>query len=242
MASPGAVHCPTCGAALSDAAARSCPYCSTQLASIQCSRCFGTLFVGTRFCPHCGALGSQRRLSDETQLFCPRCKTPDSKPLMQPFELRTIHLDECNKCGGVWLDNGTFDRILRDAQAQADALSMLGVMKGIAERNVRYLRCPLCDQQMARHNYARRSGVIIDICPSHGLWFDNEELRRVVEFIRTGGLEEAVRADAERAAAQQQQRKSIDFWYGKDEDQKDFSVAGPAPARLIEALLGAMRK
>ena len=42
---------------------------------------------------------------------------------------------------------------------------------------------------MNRVNFARSSGVILDICKADGVWFDREELRRVVEFVRAGGLE-----------------------------------------------------
>ena len=36
--------------------------------------------------------------------------------------------------------------------------------------------------------------MIVDVCTAHGTWFDKDELRRIVEFIRAGGLE-AARAD-----------------------------------------------
>jgi Zn-finger nucleic acid-binding protein len=42
---------------------------------------------------------------------------------------------------------------------------------------------------MNRANFARCSGVIIDLCKQHGIWFDRDELSRIVEFIRSGGLE-----------------------------------------------------
>jgi Zn-finger nucleic acid-binding protein len=44
---------------------------------------------------------------------------------------------------------------------------------------------------MNRMNFANFSGVIIDVCRPHGTWFDRDELRRIVEFIRAGGLDQA---------------------------------------------------
>jgi hypothetical protein len=44
---------------------------------------------------------------------------------------------------------------------------------------------------MNRVNYARRSGVVLDVCKAHGLWFDRDELRRVLAFIAGGGLDRA---------------------------------------------------
>jgi len=40
-------------------------------------------------------------------------------------------------------------------------------------------------------NFAHCSHVIVDVCKAHGTWFDKDELRRTVEFIRGGGLEKA---------------------------------------------------
>ena len=40
---------------------------------------------------------------------------------------------------------------------------------------------------MHRRNYGRRSGVLVDTCRSHGIWFDPEELEAVLRWIRSGG-------------------------------------------------------
>ena len=44
---------------------------------------------------------------------------------------------------------------------------------------------------MNRFNFADCSGVILDACKPHGIWFDAEELRRIVAFIRGGGMDVA---------------------------------------------------
>jgi len=44
---------------------------------------------------------------------------------------------------------------------------------------------------MNRVHFAKCSHVVVDVCSKHGTWFDKDELRRIVEFIRAGGLEEA---------------------------------------------------
>ncbi len=48
------------------------------------------------------------------------------------------------------------------------------------------IECPGCEQLMNRNNFARSSRVIIDVCPSHGTWFDAEELPRIVGAIGSG--------------------------------------------------------
>lgn len=51
-----------------------------------------------------------------------------------------------------------------------------------------------------RVNYARISGIVIDVCREHGSWFDAHELPAVLEFVRHGGLDTARARDTERLA------------------------------------------
>ena len=51
---------------------------------------------------------------------------------------------------------------------------------------------------MNRKNFANTSGVIIDTCRAHGVWFDRDELGRIVQFVMRGGLETARRQELER--------------------------------------------
>lgn len=44
---------------------------------------------------------------------------------------------------------------------------------------------------MNRSNFARSSGVIVDLCKLHGVWFDAEELPKIIDFIDGGGLARA---------------------------------------------------
>ncbi|MEO1174791.1 MAG: zf-TFIIB domain-containing protein, partial [Myxococcota bacterium] len=60
-------------------------------------------------------------------------------------------------------------------------------VKAEPQKGPMYRKCPECSSIMNRENYGRRSGVIIDICPEHGIWFDNQELDSILEWIRDGG-------------------------------------------------------
>ena len=69
-----------------------------------------------------------------------------------------------------------------------------------------YRPCPVCGKLMHRLNFGRKSGIILDSCRPHGLWFDANELDAAVRWIRTGGESEAkhlrkeMEADLERRA------------------------------------------
>ena len=62
---------------------------------------------------------------------------------------------------------------------------------------------------MTRRNYARRSGVIIDFCAQHGVWFDADELARILQWVRSGRLTE-VKQEEFADAARQERLKAIE--------------------------------
>jgi Zn-finger nucleic acid-binding protein len=53
---------------------------------------------------------------------------------------------------------------------------------------VQYIPCPECEALMTRRNFGSNSGVIVDVCAMHGIWFDVGELPRVIAFVESGGL------------------------------------------------------
>jgi Zn-finger nucleic acid-binding protein len=103
-------------------------------------------------------------------------------------------LQECPQCEGLWADVTTINQIYNDREQQS---AILGTAAPIETNptfdleKVRYLPCPVCQEMMNRVNFANCSHVIVDICKAHGTWFDKDELRRIVEFIRGGGMDRA---------------------------------------------------
>lgn len=73
---------------------------------------------------------------------------------------------------------------------------------------IKYVPCPDCKQLMNRSNFARLSGVIIDLCKQHGVWFDAGELPKIIEFINSGGLSRA--REKEKIAIQDERSKLRD--------------------------------
>ena len=134
---------------------------------------------------------------------------------MESVTIGSTIVRECADCMGLWLDVSAFERICADREEQA---AVLGAASPEPERamatstKISYAPCPECSQLMNRVNFARCSGVIIDICKGHGTWFDREELTRIVEFIRAGGLEasrsrEKAELEEERRRLRQEQIK-----------------------------------
>jgi Zn-finger nucleic acid-binding protein len=101
---------------------------------------------------------------------------------------------ECEKCLGLWVEVAAFEKICGDREQQSAVLGAalpLPARQTSSEelKSIRYVPCPQCGQLMNRINFARCSGVIVDVCKGHGTWFDRDELSGIVQFIRGGGLE-----------------------------------------------------
>jgi Zn-finger nucleic acid-binding protein len=182
----GALRCPSCGApATPDSTA--CPYCGTLLALVACPSCFAKLFRGTRFCAHCGAEAVREEAPSRPDRPCPECQKP-----LSPVKVGAVILDECSRCGGLWVDASSFHRICQETEEQTRVLDATASSPQVSSSpSHRYWPCPECRRLMNRKNFARVSGIIVDVCRGHGVWFNQGELRRIIEFIRDGGMSRA---------------------------------------------------
>jgi len=191
------LKCPGCGApARTDA--RACAHCGARLATISCPSCFGLMFESAKYCSHCGK-ARQRAERGETPLPCPKCDLP-----LGLVELGHTPVRECVRCFGLWIDGQTFDQICTDREKQSQVLGSASERFVPGERSfdpkIRYVKCPSCLELMHRVNFAKSSGIIVDVCRGHGTWFDENEVQHIVQFIQAGGLDlarEKEKADLE---------------------------------------------
>ena len=180
------LNCPNCGAAVASDSSQ-CQFCKTRLKTMACPSCFGLMFVGSKFCEHCGAVAAPVDISlDDKAGDCPRCR----KPLVE-MKIGETNMQGCDSCDGLWLDVATFENICASREKQSAVLGFLGDRNARPDMmtKVNYVPCPECGSLMNRNNFARASGVIVDMCKTHGVWFDADELPKIVEFIQKGGME-----------------------------------------------------
>ena len=93
---------------------------------------------------------------------------------------------------------------------------------------------------MVRKNYGGKSGVILDLCREHGLWFDARELEQVLHWIRGGGEARAYER-REQEQRQRERRRRISF----DRETRSagagaFSPAEPSGLDVVGGILGAL--
>jgi Zn-finger nucleic acid-binding protein len=183
----GAYNCPNCGAGASPEAVR-CAYCHSGLATQVCFSCFGAIAWGMKHCPSCGAPAANGRPDENASRRCPRCEAE-----FLHVEIRARKLSECPVCGGLWVDQDTFQQICTDQEQQEAVMNiLLGPPQASTDAPGKtqrlYIPCPECGKLMNRRHFAGCSGIIVDWCKNHGTWFDREELKQVVQFIQAGGL------------------------------------------------------
>lgn len=233
------LNCPMCGAPASADSSR-CEHCGARLATVACPRCFGLVFEGAKFCSHCGSPVNRIELAETKPLPCPRCRTKMASVLVGPSKVQ-----ECPKCEGLWVDNATFEEICTNTEKQAAVLAIAVTVprESIDIEKVCYLPCPSCRKLMNRVNFSRCSNVVVDICKPHGTWFDRDELRKVVEFIRAGGIEKARALDVEdlearRRAATAPQSPLLPPAPMSESDSSDRHAGISLIGALIDSILG----
>ena len=107
--------------------------------------------------------------------MCPECGQP-----LVAFELRGVEIDHCVDCGGTWLDAGELEMITELAGVPSGELSRS--LSDASSRGSGSRRCPRCDRKLRIIAVGNENAVELDRCPNgHGLWFDQGELRAVIE-------------------------------------------------------------
>jgi Zn-finger nucleic acid-binding protein len=224
------------------------------MAVVACPSCFGRVFAGHEYCVHCGAAIVAGARCDPDLMpvrACPRC---DAAAELAPRLVADTLLDECPVCGGVWLESKVFASLVesRDQQARLEALDTAEITLDAAPpgrasvplplRSPRqYIPCPDCRQLMNRKNFGAVSGVLVDVCKPHGIWFDSGELGRVMKFVMQGGLARARRRETEEQIREARERRSQATVLSGLHDATDAPARSDWAGELFRALFRLLR-
>ncbi len=205
------VHrCSACGAIARDDDER-CDYCAAAIeprdrrGGLICPECMARNLEDARFCLACGVAFAPQDIGYEVgELRCPCCEK-----WMGVSEVCGLVVQECPGCHGLWAGDDVFGALIGRASSVAreralDGLTSTPRVEGAnpAARSVEYRRCPVCDELMIRRNFRRRSGVILDVCRSHGTWLDAHELEQVAGFVLSGRAHEVDGIESDEARRQ----------------------------------------
>src|SRR5258706_2044662 len=159
------LNCPNCGAA-SSTDAPACQFCGSRLATVACPSCCAMMVIGSKHWQRCGAAAAVREVKGAKDRKCPRCK---SEMVLVTLGLTTVL--ECEQCLGLWLDVPSFEKICADREQQSAVLGAASHASASATQQtskVSYVPCPESALLMNCVNFARCSGVIVEIFNQHG--------------------------------------------------------------------------
>lgn len=189
--------CGRCGGAIKSDDA-DCQFCGCALSPVDrqettlCPVCAIRLPNDSRHCKGCGAeLRASAVPPMKKGAKCPRC---DGR--LRIHLLPDAEVIECaDDCGGLWCTRATFERIQRNAKeavasgrvrpTSQPSQDLLGAPAGSKRE---YVPCLTCGELMQRHHFkhqGRPSGIVLDVCRDHGVWFDRGELEGALAFIRS---------------------------------------------------------
>lgn len=197
-----AVRCSSCGGPQEDGAT-SCQFCGSSLTlhdrdlNTMCPSCLTRISDKARYCHSCGtAITAETAVGDESEHACPVC---GGEHLLTSRRIGGLDLSvlECGRCAGLWVGAKTLRRLEKEAKKEAIELDspvalnpVQSTAAQLSQGGSLYRPCVVCGKLMNRMNYGRRSGVIVDICADHGVWFDDEELAQVLRWVREGGQQD----------------------------------------------------
>lgn len=126
------------------------------------------------------------------ELPCPRC----AAPLDASGNGRWC----CRGCGGTLLGRDAVIALLDTAGAtrpigyatrpigyRTSAHDDLALGVAPPPDEVRYLKCPFCEDQMHRTRFLAEDTAVADVCVLHALWFDVGEFERAVAGLGRSG-------------------------------------------------------
>jgi Zn-finger nucleic acid-binding protein len=116
--------------------------------------------------------------------LCPRCELA-----LTPRQVADVTIDECQRCGGVFVPGALIPRFLDGLDLGGEVMATFPPGTPVNDdRGPLYVKCPKCSTHMHRRLFAKRAKVILDICRHHGMWFDEYELRAIAVFGSRGGV------------------------------------------------------
>ena len=112
---------------------------------------------------------------------CPRCKGGLRQVMMD----RGASLHACGACGGMFVGSRAWCMFLERPDLVTAIEKRLPKRGQPPSALIPMVTCASCGSQMERGRFAASSGVVVDVCPRHGVWLDEGELGRVADYARS---------------------------------------------------------
>ncbi|MEA1891970.1 MAG: zf-TFIIB domain-containing protein [Campylobacterota bacterium] len=201
----------------------------------RCSSCSAPLPKSGIICEYCGTrndidLRDVKKfvnLRPDQERWCPLCHT--QMQTINVGEKLPFYIERCSTCYGIFFDINELESMIENSVKGSRNIDLIKLAK-ITEHPrhvdiVTYRKCPVCKKTMQRKNFMQRSGVITDLCVEHGIWLDSGELRHIMEWVKTGGMEK-VKQDKEledKSSKYSKRKVNIEYEKAKRYDESMLS-------------------
>ncbi|MEE8104785.1 MAG: zf-TFIIB domain-containing protein [Planctomycetota bacterium] len=158
---------------------------------MMCLKC-GNEITDSRSCQICETteIRPKKRNTVVVSLpMCPQCAVP-----VEQQDWEGVVALQCPDCRGVFFPERGLEHTLNKLRAATDPKDVDSVMQDFKDRfrrtlpdTVRYKNCPVCETSMMRKNYGTVSGVVVDVCATHGTWVDEPSFAALADFVCRGG-------------------------------------------------------
>ena len=152
---------------------------------MNCSHCGRIAPPNKETCLYCGE--KIDRSFEDLVISCPACANE-----MEKRTVEEVVIDHCADCNGVWLDKSELEQLAQKF-VSPERIQPAGESAKKSNRNQTghpYRKCPRCKQLMLVKNY-KKSGVMIDVCGYHGLFFDDGEVSRAIKMVNALTIQES---------------------------------------------------
>jgi len=127
--------------------------------------------------------------------ICPTCREDVALHSFSNEE-KTLKINTCEQCHGIFLSHSTLQKLVIRAQKREiqhlklspeinnDARPTVSTQKSDSKTTSPKKHCPHCKRPMLHRPFSDEALVIIDVCQSHGIWFDQKELSKIIDSLR----------------------------------------------------------
>ncbi len=201
------LHCLYCGGERrgDDSA---CKKCLAAAPSVPCRRCRAQVFAPREVCI-CGEPCSAWGAATGDDHACPRCR---GRLHRADLTEAGVHVEQCARCLGCFVRTLAFSELVSQESTPDVALADTSARRLPAafmppsdltplprQARLDEVRCPHCARVMDRVRFANKATIVVDVCPTHGVWLDAGELPRILQHVRRVARGEVTREPAELA-------------------------------------------
>ncbi len=167
----------------------------------KCRHCSAPLPSKSIICEYCG-VRNDIELQPKVGINLPKSNRscPDCMTILESIDIgknSRFIVEKCERCFGLFFDHHELEKLLEESVSESywiDHHKLHSLLQHPLHKDrIQYRKCPECSVIMQRKNYLGRSGVIMDVCVSHGLWLDAGELKQIQEWTALGGKRNALK-------------------------------------------------